>query len=52
MATLASTHRILVSHDWRELAEWVQAIEKLADMTDDEIDRVAGTAPDNLADAA
>jgi hypothetical protein len=52
MATLASAHRILVGHDWRELAEWVQAIEKLADMTDDEIDRVAGTAPDNLADAA
>jgi hypothetical protein len=28
------------------------AIEKLADLTDDEIDRIAGAAPDNLADAA
>jgi hypothetical protein len=52
MTALVSTRRILVGHDWRELAEWVQAIEKLADMTDDEIDRVAGTAPDILADAA
>jgi hypothetical protein len=52
MATFGSTRRILVAHNWRDLAEWVQAIEKLADMTDDEIDRIAGTAPDNLADAA
>jgi hypothetical protein len=52
MATLATTRRILVGHDWRELAEWVQAIEKLAEMTDDEIDRLAGPAPDSLADAA
>lgn len=52
MATSASTRRILVGHDWRELAEWVQAIEKLADMSDDEIDQVAATAPDSLADAA
>jgi hypothetical protein len=52
MATLTTTRRILVGHDWRELADWVQAIERLAEMTDEEIDRVAGTAPDNLADAA
>lgn len=57
MAVFASTRRILVSHDWQELAEWVHAIEDLADMTDDEIDRLTAplTAPaasESLADAA
>jgi hypothetical protein len=52
MATFASTRRVLIGHDWQELAEWVRAIDDLADMTDDEIDRLARPAPDSLADAA
>lgn len=52
MATLALHRRVLIGHDWQELAEWVHAIGELADMTDDEIDRLVSTAPDILPDAA
>lgn len=52
MATLASNRRVLIGHAWQEVAEWVQAIEELAAMSDEEIDRLAGTAPESFADAA
>lgn len=52
MATLALNRRVLIGHDWQELAEWVHAIGELADMTEDEIDRLASPAPDRLSDAA
>ena len=52
-ATLAIHRRVLIGHDWQELAEWVHAIRDLADMTDEEIDRLASPAPDvPLPDAA
>ena len=40
-ANLDSMHRLLHCHCWTDIGEWVTAIGDLADLTDDEIERVA-----------
>jgi hypothetical protein len=52
MASLVNARRVLMGHDWQDLAEWVRAIDELADMTDDEIDVLTGGAADSLPHAA
>ena len=52
MASFATTRRIVIGHDWQDLAEWVHAIDELADMSDDQIERLAGVTPKALSNAA
>jgi hypothetical protein len=40
MASLSEIQRVVFRHDWQCLAEWPRALDELADLTDDEIDRV------------
>jgi len=44
MGNIAEVRRVVFAHQWQDLAEWVRALEKLADLTDEEIDGVADTA--------
>ena len=44
MGNIADVQRVVFAHQWQDLAEWVRALDKLADLTDDEIDGVARTA--------
>jgi hypothetical protein len=41
MASLSEIQRVVCRHDWQCLAEWPRALDELADLTDDEIDRLA-----------
>ena len=43
MGNIADVQRVVFAHQWQDLAEWVRALDKLADLTDDEIDGVART---------
>jgi hypothetical protein len=52
MASLSTTRRVLMEHDWQDLAEWVRAIDQLADMSDDEIEGLASPTPEALQNAA
>lgn len=45
MATLAHVRRVVLGHKWDDLAEWVSALDALADLTDDEIDRLSAVPP-------
>jgi hypothetical protein len=40
MASLSEIQRVVFRHDWQCLAEWPRALDELADLTDDEIERV------------
>jgi hypothetical protein len=53
MTPLSHVRRVVLGHDWEDLAEWVYALDELADLTDDEIDRLsAGPLPaESLAHA-
>jgi hypothetical protein len=42
----------LDGHDWQNLAEWVRAIDELANMSDDEIEGLASATPEALPNAA
>jgi len=44
MGNIAEVRRVVFAHQWQDLAEWVRALENLADLTDEEIDGVADTA--------
>jgi hypothetical protein len=52
MASFATTRRIVIGHDWQDLAEWVRAINELADMSDDQIEKLASATPKALPNAA
>ncbi len=52
MASFATTRRVVIGHDWQDLAEWVRAIDELADMSDDEIEGLASATPKALPNAA
>ena len=52
MASLATTRRVLMGHDWKDLGEWVRAIDQLADMSDDEIEGLASPTSEGLPNAA
>lgn len=41
MASPSEIQRVVCRHDWQCLAEWPRALDKLADLTDDEIERLA-----------
>ena len=41
MGNLSQVRRVVCEHDWQSLAEWPRALDELADLTDDEIDRLA-----------
>jgi hypothetical protein len=43
MASLSEIQRVVFRHDWQCLAEWPRALDELADLTDDEIDRVVNS---------
>jgi hypothetical protein len=45
-ANLDAMHRLLHRHCWTDVGEWARAIGDLADLTDDEIERVAAPVPD------
>jgi hypothetical protein len=40
MANIAEVRRVVLAHQWHDLAEWVRTLDQLADLTDDEIDGV------------
>lgn len=42
MANIAEVRRVVLAHQWHDLAEWVRTLDQLADLTDDEIDGVSG----------
>jgi hypothetical protein len=45
MTNIAQVQRVVFSHQWNDLAEWVRALDQLADLTDDEIDGVTRMGP-------
>lgn len=38
---LQELHRVVLSHHWRDASEWGRAVHDLADLSDEEIDRIA-----------
>jgi hypothetical protein len=53
MANIAEVRRVIHSHQWQDLAEWVRILDELADLTDEEIEGVTGKAQyDALPSAA
>lgn len=40
MASFTLIRRVVFSHQWQDPSEWVMAMTELADLTDDEIERV------------
>lgn len=53
MANIAEVRRVIHSHQWQDLAEWVRILDELADLTDEEIEGVTGkTQFDALPSAA
>jgi hypothetical protein len=52
MASIATTRRVVIGHAWQDLAEWVRAIDELADMSDDEIETLVSASPKALPNAA
>ena len=50
MASLRDTVRAVFAHGWQNPAEWACAVAQLADLSDDEIDRLVENA--ELAGAA
>ena len=49
MMTRESMSRVLYSHNWDSLDDWVDALNDLADLSDDDIDdvvRIANREPD------
>ena len=42
MANIAEVRRVVHSHQWQDLAEWVHFLDELADLTDEEIEGVTG----------
>ena len=52
MTSSAQIRRVVFSHDWENLAEWVRAVDALADFSDNEIEKlVAATPADTVANA-
>ena len=45
MANIAEVQRVVLAHQWHDLAEWVRTLDQLADLTDEEIDGVTGRVP-------
>lgn len=53
MANIADVRRVVHSHQWQDLAEWVRFLDELADLTDEEIEGVTGkSAPYAMPSAA
>lgn len=42
MANLSQVQRVVYRHDWVDLGEWVAALAELSELSDDEIDGIAG----------
>jgi hypothetical protein len=40
MANLDHFRRVVYHHDWVDLGEWAEAINDLADLSDDELDTI------------
>jgi hypothetical protein len=40
MGKLSEIHRVVYRHDWQCLADWPRALDELAGLTEDEIDRL------------
>lgn len=40
MLTLRQIHRVVHRHDWVDLGEWVDGIDRLADLSDAELEEV------------
>ncbi len=41
MASMSHVRRVILSHNWQDLEEWVGALDQLADLSDDEIDTLS-----------
>jgi hypothetical protein len=53
MASLRDIGRVVFRHGWRDPLEWARAVDELADLSDDEIERLVENArQDRLAGAA
>jgi len=51
MSDLQDMSRVLYSHKWANLDDWVHAVDDLADLSDDDIDevvRIADREPDRM----
>ncbi len=44
MEDIQKVRRVVYRHDWNNLAEWVGALDELADMTDEQISELVRTA--------
>jgi hypothetical protein len=44
MADMQKVRRVVYRHDWSSLAEWVGALDELADMTDEQISELVRPA--------
>ncbi len=44
MVSMSHVRRVVLSHNWQNLDEWVSALDQLADLTDDEIDTLSSDA--------
>lgn len=49
---LRQIHRVVHRHDWIDLSEWVNGIDCLADLTDQELEEVERMSRPAFADAA
>jgi hypothetical protein len=45
MTNLSEIRRVVVGHSWNDIAEWVHAVEELANLSDGELEAVAAAAP-------
>jgi hypothetical protein len=45
MGNLLDMQRVVYKHDWQSPADWARAIDELAHLSDDEIDRLARRNP-------
>jgi hypothetical protein len=37
--------KAVLRHDWKNLEDWVKALDELAELSDDQIDRLEGPPP-------
>ena len=44
MVDMQKVRRVVYRHDWNNLAEWVGALDELADMTDEQISELVRPA--------
>ncbi|HSO43586.1 MAG: hypothetical protein ACXW25_04450 [Rhodospirillales bacterium] len=52
MLSLHEINRVVYRHGWGSLSEWAEGIDRLADLSDAELEALADLAPAGEAEAA